>query len=267
VALDLSLSLSPGISGGPVYSTEAMTLFAAMTVPPNNTLKRAYNDCIVALKLQSLWTKLDALYLIDVHDAQAARLNVRSPGTYNLTAFSSPAFAAKGGYTGNGSTSYLSCNFDPTTATTPNMVQDSESHFAWSTTAAASSGASFGVITAASIEVEIYPRFTDNNMYGRSFASEDTIIGSGGVSDGSGLVHISRNASSGYSVYKNGSSIATKVKASGAPTSATLALLREGSSFYAGQIAMAGFGAGLSAGDAGNLYSILSTFKTAAEAS
>jgi hypothetical protein len=259
MALGRGLGLAFNRAGPQVtYSAEATTLFAAMSVQPNSALKKAYNDCIVSLKAQSLWTKLDALYLMDVHDAQAARLNVKSPGTYDLTATNSPTFTAKSGYAGNGSSAYLDTNCNPFSAG-GNYSTNSASAFVWSTKAAQDGGGAMGRTSTPT--GRIYPRFTDDSVRSNVGAA---VIGT--VATGAGLTHGNASGASAQQIYKDGASNATGATASSLPTG-NLVLLREQAAFFSGTLAMAGFGGSLSGTDAANLFSILSTFKTAAEAS
>ena len=69
---------------------------------------------------------LDALYIFATNTATTANLNLCGT-SYTITPTSSPTFTADQGYTGNAATSFLNTNFNPSTATTPNFVQNSAS--------------------------------------------------------------------------------------------------------------------------------------------
>jgi hypothetical protein len=263
MGLGLDLGAGIGLSGQAFsYDPSAVTLFAAMTIQPNRALKKAYNDCIVSLKAQSLWTKLDGVYLEDVHDAQAARLNVVNPGTFNLTAFNLPTFTAKQGYTGNGTTAYLDTNCNPSTAPGLHFTRDNACIFAWHRENVSDS-ALMGV-SSAGAETFIKPAAGAGSGV---FRVNSGSTSSATLSDESGLFLVNRDSSTTVQVYQNGTSIASGASASAAIPSSDLFLLRERTNFSSGTVVMAGFGSSFSSTDAANLYTILSTFKTAAEAS
>ncbi len=69
---------------------------------------------------------LDALYIFATNTTTTANLNLCGT-SYGLTTTAAPSFTADQGYTGNGTTQFLSTNFNPNTATTPNYVLNSAS--------------------------------------------------------------------------------------------------------------------------------------------
>lgn len=245
------------------YSPEALAAFDAMTTPPSPALKALYNTAITDLQLAGIWTKLDALYLMNVETAQAARVNIKNPGTYNLTATSSPTFTAKVGYAGDGAAAFLNTNFNPTTAVAPNYVQNSASGFAWGLKQGQDANGVLGQNAAATANVLIQPRFTDDRVYGRISDSADF---SAANADGRGLFQVNRTASNARELFKNGASVATSATVSASPANATVTILRMSSGLYSGGAAMAGLGSALSAGEAASLYTILNAFKTGVDA-
>lgn len=102
------------LSGVP-YSTEALALFAAMTVQPDAARKTLINSTIVALKAAEIYQQLDLLYLLAAADEQAAKLNWVNPASFAAVAINSPAFVADKGFTGDGSSSRLRTQYTPST--------------------------------------------------------------------------------------------------------------------------------------------------------
>ncbi len=98
-----------------VYSPEAAALLSRMTVTPSTARKQLIDALIATLVGAGIWAKLDALYLLAAHDAQAARLNWIAD-RYNLTAVNSPTFTTDRGYAGTGAAMYLDTGFNPATA-------------------------------------------------------------------------------------------------------------------------------------------------------
>lgn len=72
---------APVWGGGSGYSAEAIAYFAGMSVQPDATRKGQLDTLITSLKSAGVWAKLDALYIMAAHDAQAARVNAVAPGS------------------------------------------------------------------------------------------------------------------------------------------------------------------------------------------
>lgn len=100
---------------GAVIGSETVSLLSSMTVAPSQARASLISDTIAALKAADLWDDLDVLYILAAHDAQAARLNWKAPGSFAATVVGSPTFAADEGYTGNGTNGALNTTFTPST--------------------------------------------------------------------------------------------------------------------------------------------------------
>lgn len=90
---------------------EADLLIDTMTVRPQGNRAFLISNTIRRLKAADIWTKLDVLWMLAAHDAQAGRLNWKTPASFALTAVNSPTFTTDRGYAGNGTTSYLDTGF------------------------------------------------------------------------------------------------------------------------------------------------------------
>ena len=86
---------------------------------------------IRGLKVAGLWTSLDRLWLHAAENASQALIDIKALAT--ATAVNTPTLTPDRGYTGNGTTSYLNLNFNPSTAG-GNYVQDSATYGFWMTT-------------------------------------------------------------------------------------------------------------------------------------
>src|SRR5215217_346283 len=89
-------------------NSEALAVYNAMTVKPNNTRAALIDGIVGDLKTAGLWAKLDTFYLLWSHDAQAARVNWINPAKFGLTVQGVPVFTANNGYSGNGAGCLLS---------------------------------------------------------------------------------------------------------------------------------------------------------------
>lgn len=87
----------------------------AMETSPGRARAFLIDDLVAALEAAGVWERLSALYLLAAHDEQAARVNLRAPGRYDLTPVNGPAFVADTGYTGNGVSAWLDTGLSAST--------------------------------------------------------------------------------------------------------------------------------------------------------
>ena len=72
------------------------------------------NTLVTDLKTAGVWDKLDVFYVFATDgDSDFATLNWKAPSSHQVTKINSPTFTADSGFTGDGSSSYLDTNFDP----------------------------------------------------------------------------------------------------------------------------------------------------------
>lgn len=191
-------------------NTEAQTYVAAMPVAPDNTRKGLIDTLVGSLKTAGVWTKLDFLYLLGAHDADAALINAVSPGTYNALAVNSPSFTVDRGYTTDATTSYLNSQLNPTTAgsLTKLFAQNSCHMGVWSRTAASglydigqlegTSGANIAILAS-------------GNFY--AYGHTNAVPGDVNAS-AVGHYAWSRTGATAWSKYKNGASVSAQASAS-----------------------------------------------------
>jgi hypothetical protein len=81
---------------------------------PSAAQQTLQNTLIEDLKTAGVWDKLDVFYVFATDgDSDYATLNWKAPSSHQVTKINSPTFTANGGFTGDGSSSYLDTNFDP----------------------------------------------------------------------------------------------------------------------------------------------------------
>lgn len=232
--------------GGPVagsaYEAEAVTLFAAMTPAPDDTRKGHINTLIAGLKADTIWTKLDALWVMAAHDAQASLLNWKNPGTFDLIGVNSPTFAVDQGYTGDGSSSRLRTQFTPSTNGV-NYTQDSASLWVWSRTNATSSVTDMGEQVTAP-DTRIITRNGSNQLGIR--VNDGTSTSLAGVTDSTGFFGNQRSGASAIAGFRNGSSVGTgSVASTGLPAQELWLCGANSNGFSAKQQAAGAIGASL----------------------
>ena len=242
------------------YTAESTAYFAAMTVQPDATRKGVIDALISGLKSDGLWAKLDLLYLLGAHDAQAARLNVKNPGTNNLSAVNSPTFTTDRGYAGDAVSAYLDTGMAQNA--TVQATQNSHSqHFGIQAKhAAANSQHYIGTTAAGSPNLVRIDRTGSEMLYVRANNGSEQMASSAVE----GVFSSSRTSATGFKVYRGGSvTLNDTTSASVARISANITLLRQGGVYTTGRMSFYGVGAGLSDTEAANFASRIQTYLTA----
>jgi len=99
------------IVGTPAVDPDAQAFITAAAIT-DPTQQGAINTLVLALKGYSIWTKFKAIYPIVGGSASSHAVNLKTPGTYNLT-FATGVTHSANGMLGNGSTGYANSNFNP----------------------------------------------------------------------------------------------------------------------------------------------------------
>lgn len=217
------------------YEPEARALFARMTTQPDIARKQRINSLIVSLKASGTWGKLDALYVLAAHDAQAARLNWIQ-NAYNLTPNGTVTFTPDVGYQGDGSTGYLDTGFNPATAGGKHSLND-ECHFVFLDPAVSTgtTGNFFGNTNTRIGRGTTALNTRSNNSTGQTFDTSPI----------DSLLTASRLSPTEYKVYRGSGLLTTHATTSVALSSENFSLLRASGFYSVARIQMAGFGAGL----------------------
>lgn len=226
--------------------------------------KDLVNALIVGLKADGIWTKLDRLWIFAAENTQSALVDLKATAT--ATAVNSPSFSADDGYTGNGSTSYINTNYNPSGSS--NFTGNAACFGIWDISTSSNSGtvpigiSYFGHLSEGTIH---YP---DGNSYWRVNTS------GGGLTvayPGPGLFMANRSTSGANQLYRNGSSIVSDTVSATALTSTNFYVCARNNdsgtptagSHSTDQIAAAIFGGTLTGTEHGNLYTRLRTYMTA----
>lgn len=178
------------------YNIESKRYFGRSIVSTTINNNKLIDSLFTFLKIDTLFnTKYDALYILANIDTNFAKLNIIKD-TSNIKSPLPPTFTAFQGYTGNGSSTYLSTNFTPSTGI--NYLLDSSSISLYSVSGGTING---------------YPAFSGNNGGGPYVrltpsnganlvtAINDLSAGPGlttANTNGIGFFHISRYSSGSY---------------------------------------------------------------------
>jgi len=242
-------------SGYPFVNAEATALVAAMSSPPDDARKAIIDTLVGALKTAGVWTKTELFYDLAAHDSQAARLNWISPGNNTLTEVNSPTFAADQGYTGNGTTSYLSAGVNLSALTL--YLQNDAHAGVWFRTAGSVAkyglGTDTGTILLVSGNLGATERLTRINTQTNLTSNDNITTGH--------VVAVRRDSANQFS-YRNGAGEATGAQASEARTAAPVTILKAGVTLSDQQILAAHLGGQLTSGEVTAYYNALAAYKT-----
>lgn len=270
--------LSGGVGGfpgpGTVHSISGCTpgseatTFLARTSGLSGTETTAYCNLINGLVADSLWTKLDALYIFATKDTTTANLNLKST-SFGLTQTGSITFAADQGYTGDASTGHFDTGFTPSTAG-GNYTQNAASFGTYILTSR-TTGQNYAEMgtqnnPAGTAAADLYPWFTDNNLYGEINANGAGVAAPANVQ---GMYVVSRTASNALAVYRNGSSFTTASTASVANPNQTFYIMATHGgpgtvvSRSGDKLSAAFIGGAMNSTEAGNLSTRINAYMTA----
>lgn len=242
---------------------DAAAYIAAMTVEPSSIRMGLINDLVVALKAAGIWSKLDCLYLLAAHDAQAARLNLKGPSSFALAATNTPVYTVDQGYkgTGLGSTvgGYLAGGFNPSTAGGGYALNSAHLGIyirTANTATLASQAGDIGTTGAA-----IYSRHPTAGTISTLLNDGTTSNTAGGTPNGLGHFVTSRTANTGYAKYHQGAVQTASGVVSTAVPNFIFSILRSGAASYSdAEVCAAHWGSGLTAAEVTSLYNALHTY-------
>ncbi len=238
------------------WLAETRQAIARMPTRPSDARGALIDDLVRALVTGGVWTKLDALYLMAAHSADAARINlVRAD--YALTQVGTVDFDIDSGFAGDGSTGYHSTGFNPTTATGALFARDDAHMGLWSLSDDVAAAHDMGA---------------GNSSLGiRTGATAFQTRGNAGLASGTsstGLGHLcwTRPDASNVPRYRDGALHSTAAQASLALSNYAFRVggyVTGTASFSARRIAAAHWGKSLSAGEVAALHAALDDYLTA----
>ena len=83
---------------------------------PTTATQQKQNKLLKSMKADGVWAKLDVFYVFAQDGGSAfATLNWKNPNVNQAALVNAPTFVSNGGFTGNGTSSYIDTNFNPAT--------------------------------------------------------------------------------------------------------------------------------------------------------
>jgi hypothetical protein len=249
--------------GGSSYvfvNAEAAALVARFTTPATEARKPLIDNLVGALKTAGVWAKSDALYIKAAETAQAGRQNWIQ-NLYNLSALNSPTFTADRGYKGDGSTSYLSTNFTPSTAVAPQFTQNNGHVSFWGLTSrAATDGYIMGAQAASARVAGIWPRGVGDTTFIRANDIAAVVTNA----NSNGFFIASRTGATARAGYRNGTLLSSGIESTTTVPTLPLYVLAYNNGtpqiLLADQGAVASIGAGLTSTEVLAFYNAVLTY-------
>jgi hypothetical protein len=242
-----------------IYDTDAQAFFTAAGITDVGQ-KNAVNDLVLSLKADSLWTKLTAIYPFVGGSASSHAVNLKSPGTYDLTFYGGITHDSNG-ITGNGTTGYADTGLKPT-----NLGLDSAHISAYIRTNTNANIIDVGSTNASGSQddFQIIPRWSDGVNY--SILNAKGVAGfSQARSDAFNL--ITRTSSTGFNYFRNTSKTAV-TKTSDTRNNFNIYIAARNNAntaeWYSNRnISFVSIGDGMNDTDAANFNTHITTYQTA----
>lgn len=249
------------MSGGPDPDAAAFITAAGIT---DATQQAAIKTLVAALKNNSLWTKMQAIYPFVGGSSSSHSYNLKNTATFQITWNGTVTHNANG-VTGNGSTGYGDTGFNPSTQSSTNDA----SIGVYSRSTGTSVSSEIGAAASTTSYTKIFCKYTDNLAYGEMWATgSGSGEISGSVTNSQGLFTITRRSSSDCEFYRNATTIGnTTGTGGGSPPNKNVYIcasndLSGATAFSTRNIAFAFIGKGLTDTDVSNLYTAIQNFQT-----
>lgn len=241
----------------PIYCQEAISLFPRMPNQPDATRKSLIDAFIKGLITDGVWNLWDGLWIFSAHsnNGYEALLNWKKDAN-NASLIGSPAFVIDRGFTASAN-NYISLNYNPTLHGI-NYTLNNAGIYVYSETNSQSSYPDAGFYgTGYSM---IYPRYTNDNMYGSINGSGNSNVAN---ASSAGLSGVQREDSTHIQLFKNGASLGTFSNPSASMPNAVFTVGNVQGGFTGRQIAVIAIGAKMTPTQEANFYNRIQTFMTA----
>jgi hypothetical protein len=250
-----------------IPDVDAQTFITAANIT-NGIQKIAINTLVIDLKGYGIWTKQRALYPVVGGVAASHAVNLKTPGTYNLS-FTAGWVHSSTGMTPNGTSDYADTNLIPLSA-----LNNFNSHLSYysrtnSTSTAYNDCGNQDDFPQPNPGRQVYVAFGSTIVYSNQNSDANRIVLSD--VDSLGLRLVSRTSNSSLKAYKNSSLVGTNTTtSSGERTNISIYLggfqyrnsLGVLSKYYGiRQCAFASIGDGLTDTEAANFYTAVQKFQ------
>ncbi len=256
---------SKPISTAPAYDADATAFFTAASIT-DTTQKSAVNTLVLSLKSANIWTKMKALYPVVGGISSSHAVNLKQPGTFNLS------FAT--GWT-HSSTGMQPLNAYADTFLIPrNILSDINLHISYySRTQSSINGADMGSAQSNNTnELSMYGYYASVSLKGGTCYTYPSEAVTNSTTNTKGLQIITRTANNVLALHWNGSKLATNTatKIQTTPNVSTLIGSNRNGATPIGytnrQCAFASIGDGLTDAEALAFYNAVQAYQTTLQA-
>lgn len=240
------------------YDADAQTFFTATGIT-DASQKDYINTLVLAYKSASIWTKRTGIYCMVGGTAGTHAVNLKSPGTFNLTFVGSPTHSANG-VDWNGTTQYATTGIVPNT----NLSKDAKSLGYYSReNTAATAACEIGCVGVAGGTFDgMFIRQTGDLFYGYL---SDGVGATVANANSQGWYLISRSNTTQVNFYKNGVALGTNPKtlsSGGTQNTGQIEIGRGNGQYSVRQCAFAVVGADLNSTEQLAEYNAIQAFQT-----
>lgn len=239
------------------YDADASAFFTAASIT-DSTQKSAVNQLVLDLKSYNIWTKMKAIYPVVGGSASAHAVNLKTPGTYNLT-FATGVTHASTGMTGNGTTGYANTSFTTNGYSTNNHLS---SYIRTNVDEVKVDIGAYETTPGRALDIESR---ISNIAYNLNYISGNT--NSYANTDSRGFYINTRTTSTNHKVYKNGTLKGTDTASGVSNFTRDIFILARNdagtpSLYSTKQCAFASIGDGLTDTEAANFYTAVQAYQT-----
>jgi hypothetical protein len=245
----------------PAVDPDAQAFITAASIT-DNTQKNAINNLVIALKGYSIWTKFKAIYPVVGGVASSHAVNLKSPGTYNLS-FQTGWNHSANGMTPNGLT-YANTLLTPSIALSSTNAHHS-SYFRTNRTIALQSA--YGAYVSPTSDFQFYPYTFNIGWISDIYDNSQSRITSN-LGNSTGFVLMNRGNANSHKIFRNGTQlVATTNTTNGTPPNIPYYIGRVNlngvpSFGDVNQICFYSIGDGLTDTEAANFYTAVQAFQT-----
>jgi hypothetical protein len=241
-----------GITTPPVDpDAQAFITAAAIT---DSTQQGAINTLVVDLKGYSLWTKMKAIYPVVGGSASAHAVNLKTPGTFNLS-FSTGWTHSSNGALPNGTSAYADTSVYPNVSLSQNSTHIS----CYIRTNNTSNEVAIGSTRTGTNLLNLFPDFSGSSYFRINSA------GDAGINTGTGHLGFwlgNRNSSTQTTNRRNSTLYTNTTNSTGLDNNMIKLANILGYGYYANQFAFASIGDGLTNTEAANFYTAVQAYQT-----
>ena len=205
---------------------------------PSASQQIIQNNLVLSLKAGGIWTKLDVLYIFANNGgSNFATLNWKAPTLNQATLINAPTFTANEGFMGNGTSSYIDTNFNPSTQST-NYTTNNASRYMFIFTGVSANRMEGNSIDTNNIRLGLY------NTQKINSGAVNTLNTAFEYTTAKGMKSIHRTSSTAVSLF-NATTIGNRTLTSTGLANASQWILRQSTNYASSEISMYAMGSSL----------------------